>query len=168
MKDWIAILWEGLAGLAARRNVPSQRGGRAEPVDRDASAGKSPGERPPETAIEPDVPNTRIPPLPEHTPVAILEFEGPPGPVPIKHGDTVIGRHSEDDVRISDVRISRHHARLRAGSERCEISNLTALRPDPNPMFVNGTYREHAEVVDGDVISLGGVSFTFRKARNGD
>ena len=99
--------------------------------------------------------------------MAVLEFDGPPGLVPIRRGETVIGRHSEDDVRVRDVRISRHHARLTAGSDRCEILNLTARRSEPNPMLVNGATLERADVVDGDVISLGGVSFTFRRSRDG-
>ena len=167
MKDWIAILLGGLTGRGARYTLSRERRGPPE-----AGSGSAARTTPLERAAEPepvfDVPNTRIPPHPEHMPVAILEFEGPPGPVPIMRGETVIGRHSEDDVRVRDVRISRHHARLTAGSERCEIHNLTALRSEPNPMLVNGTHREHAEVVDGDVISLGGVSFTFRKARSSD
>lgn len=163
MKDWIAILLGGLAGLGSgvwllrqRRKVANGSTGNRSVTE--ASLGvPQPGSA--------DVPNTRIPPHPDHLPVAVLEFEGPPGQVPIMRGETVIGRHSEDDVRIRDVRISRHHARILAGPERCEIHNLTALRSEPNLMLVNGTSRERAEVCDGDVITLGGVKFTFRKAR---
>lgn len=170
MKDWIAILLGRLAGQGSRFQLLHWRARPADAVTENGPSTEVPVVR--QTArmasAATDVPNTRIPPLPEHRPVAVLEFDGPPGPVPIMPGETVIGRHSEDDIRIRDIRISRHHARLTAGSERCEIRNLTALRSEPNPMLVNGTHRERAEVVDGDVITLGGVSFTFRKTRGSD
>jgi len=120
----------------------------------------------PQPVPVPEIVSTRVEPHPENRPVAVLEFDGPPWSVSIMRGETVIGRHSEDDVRIRDVRISRHHARLSADAEHFEIENLTARRSEPNPMLVNGASREHAEVNDGDVINLGGVTFTFRKARS--
>jgi pSer/pThr/pTyr-binding forkhead associated (FHA) protein len=85
--------------------------------------------------------------------------------VAVLQPEVVIGRHSEDDIRVPDVRVSRHHARLvakRGGG--FEIHNLTAVRSEPNPMLVNGEAREHADINDGDVVSLGGVNFTFRAA----
>jgi FHA domain len=104
-------------------------------------------------------------PSPAEPALAVLEFEGPPGRVTVERAEVVIGRHSEDDVRISDVRVSRHHARLVARHDgKFEIHNLTADRTEPNPMQVNGETREHADIADGDVVSLGGVSFTFRRA----
>lgn len=97
--------------------------------------------------------------------LALLEFEGPPGRVAIERAEVVIGRHSQDDIRVSDVRVSRHHARLVAKRDgRFEIHNLTADRSEPNPMQINGETREHADIADGDVVTLGGVSFTFRRA----
>lgn len=111
------------------------------------------------------VPNTTVPPHPEDRLLATLVFEGPPGEVPVRRGELVIGRHSSDDVRISDVRVSRHHARLVARADGdFEIHNLTSVRSEPNPMQVNGADREHAMIVDGDVVTLGGVSFQFRLA----
>lgn len=112
------------------------------------------------------VPNTSIPQLPEDRPLAVLEFDGPPGRVVVRRGEVVIGRHSDDDVRVPDIRVSRHHARLVAhgGGNRFEIHNLTAVRSEPNPMLVNGRSREHASVGDGDVVTLGGVSFRLRLA----
>jgi K+:H+ antiporter len=94
-----------------------------------------------------------------------LVFADGGGSVPIAKADAIIGRHSEDDVRIPDVRISRHHARISTGAGgHYEIYNLTALRSEPNPMLVNGVEKEHAELHDGDTISLGGVKFIFKAA----
>lgn len=94
--------------------------------------------------------------------LAMLEFEGEPGVVDIVRPEVVIGRHSEDDIQVRDVRISRHHARLVAHRDGgFEIHNLTAVRSEPNPMQINGETREHARLKNGDVVSLGGVSFTL-------
>lgn len=141
-------------------NVPSDVDGRLASVApdggvRDARAIKVGG----------DAPNTKIMPHPDDMPLATLEFEGPPGRVQVRRSETVIGRHSGDDIRVPDVRVSRHHARLVARSDGgFEIHNLTAVRSEPNQMLVNGESREHAEVADGDVVTLGGVSFRFMLA----
>jgi Kef-type K+ transport system membrane component KefB len=114
-------------------------------------------------------------PVPEPVPAAAPPAAAAPARAPrlvladgrelaLPKPEVVIGRHSSDDVRINDVRISRHHARLVTGAGRNEIHNQTAVRSEPNPMLVNGVEKEHAELKDGDVISLGGVSLTFRAA----
>ena len=96
---------------------------------------------------------------------AVLEFDSPPWAVILTAPDVMIGRHSHDDVRIPDVRVSRHHARLIAGRHGgFEIHNLTAARSEPNPMLVNGEECEHASLGEGDVVTLGGVSFKLRLA----
>lgn len=97
--------------------------------------------------------------------IAYLDFEGTMGRVEVERPEVVIGRHSKDDIRINDVRVSRHHARLvakRGGG--FEIHNLTSDRSEPNPMQINGETRAHADIADGDVVTLGGVSFVFRRA----
>jgi hypothetical protein len=166
MRDWLVVLLILLAGLGAGAWAlrPASRArsgsGAPQPVGSEASAK---AEARPVKAEE--VTNTRILPHPEDMPLATLEFESPVGYVAIRRGEVVIGRHSSDDVRIPDVRVSRHHARLVAlGDGGFEIHNLTAVRSEPNPMLVNGVDREHARIDDGDVISLGGVTFTFRQA----
>lgn len=94
--------------------------------------------------------------------LAVLEFEGEPGIIDVMRPEVVIGRHSEDDIQVRDVRISRHHARLVAHRDGgFEIHNLTAVRSEPNPMQVNGVTREHARLQNGDIVSLGGVNFTL-------
>lgn len=94
---------------------------------------------------------------------AILDFEGPPGRVTLAKPDVTIGRHSDDDVRLSDLRVSRHHARLVLRPDgRFELVNETTSRSEPNPVLVNGSERAKAELHDGDVVSLGGPTFVFR------
>ncbi|MFM9942296.1 MAG: FHA domain-containing protein [Hyphomicrobiaceae bacterium] len=97
--------------------------------------------------------------------LAFLDFDGSLGRIHVQRTEVVIGRHTQDDIRINDVRVSRHHARLVAKRDGgFEIHNLTAVRSEPNPMQINGETREHADIADGDVVTLGGVSFTFRHA----
>jgi hypothetical protein len=83
---------------------------------------------------------------------------------PLAEGEEFIGRHSENDIRIPDVRVSRRHARLIGMGGRYELHNLTAVRSEPNPILINDVAREHAVLTDGDVISLGGVKLRFRAA----
>ncbi len=91
----------------------------------------------------------------------VLDFGSTIGEVPITTREVVIGRHSMDDVRIDDVRVSRHHARLHLTEAGWRLDNQTAVRSEPNPILVNGTQTEHAILKSGDVISLGGLIFTF-------
>lgn len=92
----------------------------------------------------------------------VLVFDNALGTVPVTRPEFVIGRHSTDDIFINDVRVSRHHARLKVANGSYEIINQTAVRSEPNPIKVNDVPREHAVLHDGDVVSIGGVTFTFR------
>lgn len=83
---------------------------------------------------------------------------------PLAEGEEFIGRHSENDIRIPDVRVSRRHARLVGMGGRYELHNLTAVRSEPNPILINDVEREHAVLSDGDVISFGGVKLRYRAA----
>ena len=104
-------------------------------------------------------------PTTENSILAVLQFDIAPWNVTLTQPEVMIGRHSDDDVRIPDVRVSRHHARLVAKRQGgFEIHNLTAVRSEPNPMLINGAEREHSDIFDGDVVTLGGVSFTFKMA----
>jgi len=96
--------------------------------------------------------------------LALLEFEEDPRVVSIARPRVVIGRHSDDDIRIRDVTVSRHHALLELdGNGNFAIHNQTAGRDEPNQLLVNGVYREHAILADGDLVTLGGVTFRFRR-----
>jgi Kef-type K+ transport system membrane component KefB len=115
---------------------------------------------------EPAVPAVSV----DHVPVSAspaasgpyLVIDEVPEPVPVTKPEIIIGRHSQDDIRLADVRVSRHHARLAQAGDGYEIHNLTAVRSEPNPMLVNGVEKEHTPLKDGDVVSLGGVTFTFK------
>ncbi len=157
MRDWFIILLiavlSGAVGLWAVRRRPSSGTGSAEPVKSPSSPIAGGRSRPTQSGV----PTSPGPTL------AILEFEGGYGRVAVQRPEVTIGRHSSDDIRVSDIRVSRHHARLvakRGGG--FEIHNLTAVRSEPNPMLVNGETREHADIFADDMITLGGVNFVFR------
>jgi hypothetical protein len=100
---------------------------------------------------------------PQAAPIAILDFEESPGEVPIYKSRIVIGRHREDDVKVNDIRVSRHHALLvHSDGGGFEIHNQTAARSEPNDLLINGVYQEHAKLTDGDKVTVGGVTFVFR------
>ena len=75
----------------------------------------------------------------------------------------VVGRHSGDDIRVNDIRVSRHHALLTlSDGGTFEIHNQTADRSSANPIQINGEVLEHAILKDGDKVLIGGVPLTFR------
>jgi hypothetical protein len=95
----------------------------------------------------------------------ILEFDGPPGRVVLSKPEVQIGRHSEDDVHVSDITVSRHHARIVARPDGgFDLINQTAARSDPNPILVNGKDQEQARLRDGDKVEIGATAFVFRLA----
>ena len=97
-------------------------------------------------------------------PFAILEFDEDPKIVSVARPRVMIGRHSDDDIRIRDVTVSRHHALLELGvTGDFEIHNQTAGREEPNQLLINGVYKEHSVLADGDLVTLGGVTFRFRR-----
>lgn len=120
----------------------------------------------PSMAETPQVPATPPSPAAVGLPApAQLVFDDGLGIFDIGPQETVIGRHSADGISIKDVRISRHHARIRVVGGRYEIHNQTAVRSEPNPIAINGVEKETAFLSDGDRVSLGGVVFTFKPAR---
>lgn len=160
MRDWMIIL--GIAVLTAIVGFLVMRRRGREVVDAvdAAPAPSAVGAEPKPATVQASRPAVEAGP-----PLAMLYFDSAPGKVAVLQSEIVIGRHSEDDIRVPDVRVSRHHAKLvakRGGG--FEIHNLTAVRSEPNPMLVNGEAREHADITDGDIVSLGGVNFTFRLA----
>ena len=96
--------------------------------------------------------------------LATLSFDQGLGTFDVTAPAAVIGRHSEDDIRINDIRVSRRHARLTLTHDgKFELHNQTADRAEANPILINGEEREHAVLQDGDKVTLGGApAFEFR------
>lgn len=74
----------------------------------------------------------------------------------LEPGRTSIGRHSDNDVIISDASVSNHHARLNFEANYF----LTDLRSS-NGTFINGKKIFHVKLADGDVINFAGIHATF-------
>ena len=157
MRDLVVILLVALLGTGAALWALRRR-----PDTSSASASAPDGSG---AAAVPGIPARLDAATSSSAPLAVLEFDSAPWSVAMTTPEVVIGRHSQDDIRIADVRVSRHHTKLIARREGgFEIHNLTSVRSEPNPMLINGEPREHAAIDDGDVVTLGGVSFTFKPA----
>lgn len=155
MRDLVVLLLITLVGTGAALWILRRTGAAARPADLLPEAGQRAAQHNPLSEDEPR----------DGTRVAVLEFDSPPWAVTLTAPEVMIGRHSQDDVRIPDLRVSRHHAKLIAVRHGgFEIHNLTAVRSEPNPMLVNGEECAHASLGDGDVVTLGGVSFKLRLA----
>ena len=66
-----------------------------------------------------------------------------------------IGRGSENDVVIDDVRVSRRHAEIRGTAGTYEVIDLDSH----NGTFVNGQPIRRSRLSDGDLIGIGGKVF---------
>ncbi len=109
-------------------------------------------------------------PAPAKAPaLATLEFAEGLGTFSVTGPTATIGRHSDDDIRINDIRVSRRHARLAQNQDgKFEIHNQTADRANANPILINGVEHEHAVLAEGDKVVLGGApEFVFRYAPGG-
>ncbi|HZE73458.1 MAG TPA: GGDEF domain-containing protein [Pyrinomonadaceae bacterium] len=84
-------------------------------------------------------------------------------PIPLERREVVLGRAIEADVRISDHRASRLHARIviedtaPGGEIRCRIFDLGST----NGTLVNGTLVTESVLTDGDKILIGDQLFRF-------
>jgi pSer/pThr/pTyr-binding forkhead associated (FHA) protein len=74
-----------------------------------------------------------------------------------------IGRHADNDVRLSDRSVHRHHAVIeRTPDEAFVIRDVSGK--DGNGVRVNGERTERAKLADGDVIELGRAKLRFENA----
>lgn len=68
-----------------------------------------------------------------------------------------IGRHSENNLVLTDPHISRHHAQLRAINQKYVLFDVGST----GGTFLNGTKISQATLHSGDVIRLGTTSLIF-------
>ena len=115
--------------------------------------------------VRPEEPRvTEDPVAPDKPVLATLVFDNPEyGSAVITSPRVVVGRHSGDDIRVNDIRVSRHHALLTlSDGGTFEIHNQTADRSSANPIQINDEVLERAILRDGDKVLIGGVPLTFR------
>ncbi len=75
--------------------------------------------------------------------------------IEVSKPDVVVGRHSQADVRLALLDISRRHCRLFFTEGQWRISDLASL----NGVFVNGQRIQETTLYSGDHLQLG--KFTF-------
>jgi hypothetical protein len=74
-----------------------------------------------------------------------------------------IGRHEDNDIRLADRSVHRHHAVIeRTADEAFVITDVSGK--DGNGVRVNGERTPHARLADGDVIELGRARLRFETA----
>ncbi len=85
-------------------------------------------------------------------------------PLPLKPGETVIGRDSTADLRVDGLGVSRRHARLLVRADGVTIEDLGSK----NGTFVGGE-RIHSPrlLAPGDALRFGSVLVTFHAATPG-
>lgn len=74
---------------------------------------------------------------------------------------SVAGRHSEADIFLDDVTVSRRHASFNRAGARFTVSDLGSL----NGTYVNGDVVDNASLADGDEVQVGKYRLTFFASR---
>jgi hypothetical protein len=108
--------------------------------------------------------------MPEPTPAAApqsqawLTVVGAPGGPMALAGDLIrIGRHGDNDLRLPDRSVHRHHAVIeRTPDEAFVIADVSGK--DGSGVRVNGAPTLRAQLADGDVIELGRAKLRFENA----
>jgi pSer/pThr/pTyr-binding forkhead associated (FHA) protein len=62
-----------------------------------------------------------------------------------------IGRHSENDIVLKDMSVSRHHATVEVRGQKLLVFDAGSK----NGTIVNGTIAKSAELYHGDVVKIG-------------
>ncbi len=73
------------------------------------------------------------------------------------------GRSLDNMISLDDKRISRYHARLRHSGGHWTLSDVGST----NGTFVNGKQIKQRTLLEGDVISFGGLELTFHQSWQG-
>jgi hypothetical protein len=85
----------------------------------------------------------------------------PAGPcVELVQPNTLVGRHSDADVRLTSLDVSRRHCRFVFEDGHWKIIDLNSL----NGVYVNEERMHEATVYDGDTIRVGPLTFTVQIA----
>jgi hypothetical protein len=74
-----------------------------------------------------------------------------------------VGRALENEIMLDDGRVSRHHAEVVTNAEGYVLRDLDST----NGTLVNGAPVKEARLLDGDVLSFGGLEIEFRERAAG-
>lgn len=118
---------------------------------------------PPRPSAPPRQPVTRMAPVaatpPEPTSLAtkMADILRPGTGAQIPSNALTVGRATDNDIVVTDVLASRHHATLVPTQLGTEIKDNDSI----NGTFVNGTRIRLAILTDGDVVTIGNVDLVF-------
>lgn len=77
----------------------------------------------------------------------------------IKRDALNIGRKPDNDIRLEDITVSTHHARLYRRGDHCYVEDQGST----NGTYVNGVPVQNRVLVDGDVIVIGKYSIRYEQ-----
>jgi len=112
------------------------------------------------SAMEPEKPKTSNPSLPDGAMLII----GGSITYPLHKSVINIGRHSENDLVLDDLHVSRHHAQLRAINRKFIIFDVGST----GGVFINGKKVNQATLQNGDVILLGVTNLIYVQETTSD
>lgn len=78
--------------------------------------------------------------------------------VPLKHAKTIIGRHTDCQIRIPDVSVSRQHCEIAVADGRVVVRDLGSS----NGTYVNRRRISSTELAPADLINVGKFIFVVR------
>ncbi len=78
----------------------------------------------------------------------------------LSHGTTTAGRHSDNDISVTDASVSRHHAEFTQGKSGGGfiVTDLDSM----NGVYVNDEQVSSSKLKDGDTVELGDLTLRFR------
>jgi hypothetical protein len=108
-----------------------------------------------------DVSGTTIAALPTQAWLTIVGQRD--GTVPLAGRTIRIGRHADNDVRLTDSSVHRYHAVIERTPEEAFIITDVSGK-DGNGMRINGERKAKGQLADGDLIELGRAKLRFENA----
>jgi predicted component of type VI protein secretion system len=90
--------------------------------------------------------------------LVLIKHNGEQVDVALKHPKTIIGRHTDCQIRIPDVSVSRQHCELSVTDGRVVIRDLGSS----NGTFVNRRRISSTELAPADLINVGKFIFVIR------
>lgn len=110
-----------------------------------------------------DIPDAVAAPASQSQAWLTVEGEGSAGTTALAGQVIRIGRHQDNDIRLTDRSVHRHHAVIERTSDEAFLIRDVSGK-DGNGVRVNGRRTERAQLADGDVIELGRARLRFENA----
>jgi len=90
--------------------------------------------------------------------LVLIKHSGEQVEVPLKHPKTIIGRHTDCQIRIPDVSVSRQHCEIAVADGRVVVRDLGSS----NGTYVNRRRISSTELAPADLINVGKFIFVVR------